>query len=233
MVAQEFLVLLVQVQILVGLRTFSRNRSLAYGGKKHPGGPGCWRGGLKSGLSAAEVFLVLGADLDLLALLDEERDVDLEAVFAGDRLLDVAGGVALDGGRGFEDFDDDGRGEVDGDGLIFDEEDHVGGARNQELLGVSEGGGRDVVFLVGAGIDEDVAAVGLIGHLKGLGAVVEDVEADSDAAADRDLGAGLDGAEFHLDVGSVVRGGANEALENDAELTIVAHDVLLLDTVDG
>ena len=62
------------------------------------------------GLSATEVFLILGADLDLLALLDEKRDVDREAVFAGHGLLDVASRVAFDGGRGFEDFDDDGRG---------------------------------------------------------------------------------------------------------------------------
>ena len=95
--------------------------------------------------------------------------------------MDVAGGVALDGGRSFEDFDDDGRGEVDGDGLVFDEEDHVGGARDQELLGVRERGGRDVVFLVGVGIDEDVAAVGFVGELELLDRVVEDLEADADA----------------------------------------------------
>jgi len=104
---------------------------------------------------------------------------------------------------------------------------------SRRLLGFLEGDFGDVVFLEGVGVGEDVVAVRLVGELEGLDAVVEDLEADSDAAADGDLGAGLDRTEFHLDVGGVVRGGADEALENDAELAVVAHDVLLLDTVDG
>ena len=112
-----------------------------------------------------------------------------------------------------------------------------GSAFGASTVGVGVGVGVAVAVAVGVGVGvgvgEDIAAVGFVGELEGLDAVVEDFEADADAAADRDLGAGLDGAEFHLDVGSVVRGGANEALENDAELTIVAHDVLLLDAVDG
>ena len=233
MVAQEFLVLLVQVQILVGLRTFYEITPWLMGAKKNPGGPGFRRGRLESGLSASEVFLILGADLDLLALLDKKRDVDREAVFASHGLLHIASRVAFDGRRGFEDFYDDRRRKVDGDGLFFDEENHVRGARDEEFLGVFEGGCRDVIFFVGVHVDEDVAAIGLVGELEGFDAVIKDFKADSDAATDRDLGAGFDGAEFHLDVRGVVWGGAHETLENDTELTIVAHDVLLLDAIDG
>jgi hypothetical protein len=71
----------------------------------------------------------------------------------------------------------------------------------------------------------------LVGKLEGFVGIIENFKTDSNAATDRNFCTGFDGAKFHLDVGSVVRRSANETFENDTELTIVAHDILLFDTI--
>jgi hypothetical protein len=71
----------------------------------------------------------------------------------------------------------------------------------------------------------------LVGKLERLVRIFKNFETDSNAATYGNFGTGFDGAQFHLNVGSVVRRGANETFKNDTELTIVAHDILLFNTI--
>src|SRR3954470_4634814 len=74
-----------------------------------------WReGAATSALHAAEVRATLaGVDLDLLALLDEERDLDLVTGLQGGRLGPTRGRVADDAGLGVGDLELDRGRELD------------------------------------------------------------------------------------------------------------------------
>ena len=183
-------------------------------------------------LSASLVLFGFSADLNHFAFLDEQGDVNDQAVLTGHGLLDVASGVTFDGGRSLENFDGDGRGKVNRYRAILNEENLIRGARNEKLFGVFDSFGRNVVFFESVRIGENVVAISFVRKLEGFDRVVEDFEADSDTATHGNLCASLDGAQFHLDVGGVVGRGADETFENDTELAVVAHNVLLFDTIN-
>ena len=61
---------------------------------------------------AFEVFAFDGVDFDHLSFEHVERDLDDGAAFEGGRFL-AALGVAFEVGRGFDDLEDDGLGDLD------------------------------------------------------------------------------------------------------------------------
>jgi hypothetical protein len=146
--------------------------------------------------------------------------------------LNITSGVAFDSGRSLENFDRNGRRKVNRYWAVLNEENLVRGARDKKLFGVFDGFGGNIVFFEGIRIREDIVAIGFVRELEGFDRVVEDFEADTDTTTYGNLCTSLNGAKLHLNVGSVVRGGANETLENNAELAIVAHDVLLFDAIN-
>ena len=61
-------------------------------------------------------------DFEDVAGFDEEGNLDGDAGLEGGGLGRVVGGVAFDAFAGLGDFEFDGAGEIDGDGVAFEEE---------------------------------------------------------------------------------------------------------------
>src|SRR5690606_34142199 len=72
----------------------------------------------------AEVRTVTGVDLDLGALVEEQRHLDLRARLEGRRLGAARGTVALEPRLGVGDLEHDGRRQLDVEGLALVRRDH-------------------------------------------------------------------------------------------------------------
>ena len=184
-------------------------------------------------LSAAEVGLVFRADADDFAFRDEERNHDREAGFDRNGLLRVAGGVTLDGRRRFRDLHFDGSRKVDRDRLFFNEENVVGLAFDEEAFGVLQRSCGNRVFFKRFRVGENVVSVRLVKEFELLNRVFENVKRSTDVRTHRNDATRSEGTQFHLAVGSVVRRRAHLAFENEAEIVVVADDVLALNVIDG
>src|SRR5947208_2129780 len=120
-----------------------------------------------STLHAGLVFSGFRADADLVALVDERRDVDDEAGFERRRLDLRARGRALDAGHRFLDDEIYGRRQLDADRLHVVELHTDDGVRNEVVLRVAHRFVRNVDLLVGRRVHEVVmvAVVVQILHL--------------------------------------------------------------------
>src|SRR4029077_3554134 len=121
----------------------------------------------RSGLHAAEVRRVTGVDLDLLALGDEQRHLDLVTGLQGRRLGAAGRAVADNAGLGVGDLEQHRGRELDVEHATV-----VGGhdrvlVLQQEVLGVADDVGRDLELVEGAGVHEDVRRAVVVEVLHG------------------------------------------------------------------
>ena len=109
-------------------------------------------------LGAAEVTTIHRSDLDDLAFLDEERNLNNETRLEGRRLLNVARSITFDTVSALYNLEGDGRGKIDGERTILDEENIHLAARSQIILHVTELLGSEFDLLEGLGIYERIGA---------------------------------------------------------------------------
>ena len=128
----------------------------------------------RSVVLAAGVGTVLGVDLDAVALIDEQRDLNLGSGLNGGRLGAGVGAVALQARLGVGDGQDHGARQIDAQRGAVVEGDQAVGAFEQELGLVAQKGLRNHDLIVGGHVHEHEVVTVLVGVLES--AVVHGLE---------------------------------------------------------
>lgn len=127
-------------------------------------------------LSATEVGRFFGADLDAIAWLAEEGNLDDEPGGKSGRLGRVVGGVSFDSFGGIGDLEFDGGREVDGDRAVFDKENFNFLAFGEEVFGIADEGSIETGGLEGLHVHEVVGSGLGVGKLELLAVGIDDVD---------------------------------------------------------
>src|SRR5690242_19291718 len=115
-----------------------------------------------SSAHVSEVRAVAGVDLDLGALLEEQRDVDRRAGLEGRRLGAAGRAVALQARLGVGDLEDDRRGQLDVEHAAVVGGDLGGLVLEEVVRDAADGGLGDVDLVVGVAVHEDEIAAVLV-----------------------------------------------------------------------
>src|SRR5450759_2442388 len=118
-------------------------------------------------VDSAQVRAVTGVDLDLGALLDEQRDSDLSARLERRRLGATGGSVTLQTGFGVGDLQGHGGGQLDVKGSAVVRGDHDVLVLEHELGSIADHVRRDVELVVRVGVHEDEVVAVLVEVLHG------------------------------------------------------------------
>ena len=172
-------------------------------------------------LGPSEVGAVLGADLDDIALFVEEGDLHRDTCFEDGGFGGIVGGIAFQTFRGVGDLQFDVVGEVDGDGVAFDEEDFDDLAFFDEVFGVADETFVDADGLVGIGVHEVVGAGLGVGELELLAVGIDNIDLFTGGEADGFGFSGFEGADGGGDEGIAFAGGAVLKSEDDSALSFI------------